>query len=196
MRAVGERRPELIVLEAALADLDGFEVARRVRELQGSGAPVPIIFLSARDDPADKAAGLRAGGDDYMSKPFSPEELVERVRAVLRRCDAVHRRAESLLVHGDLVLDTRTREVSRSSRSISLTPTEYRLLHFFRGQRPSRAHRDQILVNVWGYEFGGNASVLETYICYLRQKLAGTGPPLIHTVRGVGYVLRAERITP
>jgi two-component system OmpR family response regulator len=192
LHSVVDRRPDVLVLEAELADLDGFQVARRVRELEGAGSHVPIIFLSARAEPGDRAAGLRLGGDDYMAKPFSPEELVERVRAILRRCEGRDRPAGDRLLHADLVMDTGTREVWRNQRPVELSPTEYRLLHYLLSNARQVLTRDQILVHVWGYEFGGNASVLETYISYLRHKLDRAGPPLIHTIRGVGYTLREQ----
>lgn len=190
--AVEQRRPDLIVLDVMLPDLDGFEVARRLRQADGAGSHIPIIFLTARDATKDKVEGLRLGSDDYVVKPFSIEELIERVKAVLRRTHAVgpgtHR-----LEYGGLELDEETRDVWRAGRLIELTPTEYRLLHYLLANARKVLTREQILEHVWDYTFAGNASVLETYISYLRQKIDAEEPPLIHTVRGVGYSLRLPR---
>ncbi len=187
--AVEHNRPELIVLDVMLPDLDGFEVARRLRAGEGAGSPVPIIFLTARDTTADKVRGLRLGSDDYVTKPFSIEELIERVKAVLRRAGHTGP-GERRLSYADLELDEDTRDVWRSGRLIELTPTEYKLLHYLLANARRVLTRDQILEHVWDYTFAGNASVLETYISYLRHKIDDTDPPLIHTVRGVGYSLR------
>jgi two-component system OmpR family response regulator len=192
--AIERRRPDLIVLDVMLPDLDGFEVARRLRQTEGAGAHIPIIFLTARDTTHDKVEGLRLGGDDYVTKPFSIEELIERVKAVLRRASGVGP-GERKLSYADLALDEDTRDVWRAGKLIDLTPTEYKLLHYLLANARRVLTRDQILENVWDYTFAGNASVLETYISYLRQKIDAVDPPLIHTVRGVGYSLRlpAER---
>jgi two-component system OmpR family response regulator len=194
LAAVERRRPDLIVLDVMLPDLDGFEVARRLRQAEGAATRVPIIFLTARDTTHDKVAGLRLGGDDYVTKPFSIEELIERVKAVLRRASGVGP-GERKLSYADLELDEDTRDVWRAGKLVELTPTEYRLLHYLLANPRRVLTRDQILENVWDYTFAGNASVLETYISYLRQKIDAVDPPLIHTVRGVGYSLRlpAER---
>lgn len=187
--AVASRRPDLVVLDVMLPDLDGFEVARRLRRSEGAGPKVPIIFLTARDATADKVEGLRLGSDDYVTKPFSIEELIERVKAVLRRSRGVGA-GEGTLGYADLELDPETRDVWRGGRLVELTPTEYRLLHYLLSNARKVLTRDQILEHVWDYTFAGNASVLETYISYLRHKVDVDGPPLIHTVRGVGYSLR------
>ncbi|HLY84511.1 MAG TPA: response regulator transcription factor [Acidimicrobiales bacterium] len=187
--AVGRRRPDLIVLDVMLPDLDGFEVARRLRGSEGAGIRVPIIFLTARDTTADKIQGLRLGSDDYVTKPFSIEELVERVKAVLRRAGGAGP-GERRVSYADLELDEDTRDVWRAGRLIDLTPTEYKLLHYLLVNARRVLTRDQILEQVWDYTFAGNASVLETYISYLRHKIDEVDPPLIHTVRGVGYSLR------
>jgi two-component system, OmpR family, response regulator len=187
--AVGRQRPDLIVLDVMLPDLDGFEVARRLRESEGAGTRVPIIFLTARDTTADKVQGLRLGSDDYVTKPFSIEELIERVKAVLRRAGGAGP-GERRLSYADLDLDEDTRDVWRAGRLIELTPTEYKLLRYLLVNARRVLTRDQILEHVWDYTFSGNASVLETYISYLRHKIDEGGPPLIHTVRGVGYSLR------
>ncbi len=187
--SIAGRRPDLVILDVMLPDLDGFEVARRLRQAEGAGAKVPIIFLTARDSTQDKVEGLRLGSDDYVTKPFSIEELIERVRAVLRRssgADAVSTR----LSYADLELDEETRDVWRAGKLVSLTATEYKLLHYLLRNARRVLTREQILEHVWDYTFSGNASVLETYISYLRQKIDTVDPPLIHTIRGVGYSLR------
>ena len=189
LEAVERHRPDLVVLDVMLPDLDGFEVARRLRTSEGAGPRVPIIFLTARDTTADKVQGLRLGSDDYVTKPFSIEELIERVKAVLRRAGGAGP-GERRLSYADLELDEDTRDVWRAGRLIELTPTEYKLLHYLLANARRVLTRDQILEQVWDYSFAGNASVLETYISYLRHKIDEVGPPLIHTVRGVGYTLR------
>jgi two-component system OmpR family response regulator len=187
--AVAQRRPDLIVLDVMLPDLDGFEVARRLRQAEGAGTRVPVIFLTARDTTQDKVDGLRLGSDDYVTKPFSIEELIERVKAVLRRSTGVGP-GERRLAYADLELDEDTRDVWRAGTLIELTPTEFKLLHYLLSNARRVLTRDQILEQVWDYTFAGNASVLETYISYLRHKVDAIEPPLIHTVRGVGYSLR------
>ena len=191
LEAVDRRKPDLILLDVMLPDLDGFEVARRLRDSGKPGAQVPVIFLSARDSTADKVEGLRLGSDDYVTKPFSVEELVERVRAVLRRAGG-QGPAGRRLAYADLELDEDTRDVWRSGRLIELTPTEYKLLHYLLSNARHVLTRDQILEHVWDYTFAGNSSVLETYVSYLRRKVDEEDPPLIHTVRGVGYTLRVS----
>jgi len=190
--AVAARPPALIVLDVMLPDLDGFEVARRLRREEGASTRIPVIFLTARDTTQDKVEGLRLGSDDYVTKPFSIEELVERVKAVLRRSSGVGP-GESKLSFADLELDEETRDVWRGGRLIELTPTEFKLLRYLLANARRVLTRDQILEAVWDYTFAGNASVLETYISYLRQKVDATEPHLIHTVRGVGYCLRLPR---
>ncbi len=187
--AIEKRRPDLVVLDVMLPDLDGFEVARRLRQAEGAGTRVPVIFLTARDATADKVEGLRLGSDDYVTKPFSIEELIERVKAVLRRSSGVGP-GEHRLSYADLELDEDTRDVWRGGHRIELTPTEYKLLGYLLANARRVLTRDQILEHVWDYTFAGNASVLETYISYLRHKVDAFEPPLIHTVRGVGYTLR------
>jgi two-component system OmpR family response regulator len=190
--AIEKRRPDLIVLDVMLPDLDGFELARRLRQSEGAGTRVPVIFLTAKDTTQDKVQGLRLGSDDYVTKPFSIEELVERVKAVLRRASGAGP-GEHKLSFADLELDEDTREVWRDGRLIELTPTEYKLLHYLLSNARRVLTRDQILEHVWDYTFAGNASVLETYISYLRHKVDADAPALIHTVRGVGYTLREPR---
>jgi two-component system OmpR family response regulator len=189
LEAIERRRPDVMVLDVMLPDLDGFEVARRLRKREGAGTRVPILFLTAKDTTADKVAGLRLGVDDYVTKPFSIEELIERVRAVLRRSTG-HGAGQNRLAYADLELDEDTREVWRSGQSIELTPTEYRLLHYMLSNARKVLTRQQILERVWDYTFEGNSSVLETYVSYLRQKVDVFDPPLIQTVRAVGYTLR------
>ncbi|MGN6692594.1 MAG: response regulator transcription factor [Aquihabitans sp.] len=190
--AVVRRAPDLMILDVMMPELDGFEVARRLRLDEGAATRIPIIFLTAKDATQDKVQGLRLGSDDYVTKPFSIEELVERVKAVLRRSSGLSS-GESKLTFADLELDEETREVWRDGRLIELTPTEYKLLRYLLANARRVLTRDQILEAVWDYTFAGNASVLETYISYLRQKVDATDPPLIHTVRGVGYSLRLPR---
>ncbi|HLF41688.1 MAG TPA: response regulator transcription factor [Acidimicrobiia bacterium] len=189
LAAVERRRPDLIILDVMLPDLDGFEVTRRLRQAEGASHRVPIIFLTARDTTQDKIEGLRLGSDDYVTKPFSIEELIERVRAVLRRSTGAGP-GEGRLSYADLELDEETRDVWRAGKLVDLTATEYKLLHYLLSNARKVLTRDQILAHVWDYSFSGNASVLETYISYLRHKIDSVDPPLIHTVRGVGYTLR------
>jgi two-component system OmpR family response regulator len=182
-------RPQLMVLDVMLPDMDGFEVAERLGAQRGQ---VPIIFLTARDATEDKLRGLTTGGDDYMTKPFSLEELVARIRIILRRTgDAAA--DSSVLRFVDLELDEDTREVSRAGQPIELTATEYRLLRYLMFNPRRVLTRSQVLEHVWDYDFRGDARVLETYISYLRKKLDAYGEPLIQTVRGVGYALRPAR---
>jgi two-component system OmpR family response regulator len=182
-------KPQLMVLDIMLPDSDGFEVARR---LGAQRAEIPIIFLTARDATEDKIRGLSMGGDDYVTKPFSLEELVARIRTVLRRTGKAEADS-SRLDFEDVTLDDDTREVERAGAPIDLTATEYRLLRYFMLNPRRVLTREQILNHVWDYDFGGDARVLETYVSYLRKKLDAHGPGLIHTVRGVGYALRAPR---
>jgi two-component system OmpR family response regulator len=192
LSAIEARRPDLVLLDVMLPDLDGFDVAKRLRQSEGAAMRIPIIFLTARDATRDKVEGLRLGVDDYVTKPFSVEELVERVKAVLRRTAGTENRTHTLTFH-DLALDEETRDVWRGGRFIDLTPTEYKLLHYLLSNARRVLTREQILEAVWDYTFAGNASVLETYISYLRHKIDDVDPPLIHTVRGVGYTMRLPR---
>jgi two-component system OmpR family response regulator len=187
--AVASFKPHLMVLDVMLPDMEGFEVASR---LGAQRAGVPIIFLTARDATEDKVRGLTGGGDDYMTKPFSLEELVARIRTILRRTGAAEPES-SCLTFEDLELDEDTREVTRAGQTIELTATEYRLLRYLMLNPRSVLTRAQLLDHVWNYDFGGDGRVLETYVSYLRKKLDASGPPLIKTVRGVGYALRAPR---
>ena len=187
--AVNDFRPALVVLDVGLPDQDGFELVQRLRN---DGHKVPIIFLTARDATEEKVHGLTVGGDDYVTKPFSLEELVARIRVVLRRHDA-GAAASGVLTLADLELDEEGYEVRRAGERIDLTRTEFRLLRYLLINAGRVLSRAQILDHVWEYDFGGDASVLETYISYLRHKIDRVEPPLIHTVRGVGYVLRVPR---
>ncbi len=187
--ALGEialHRPHLVVLDVMLPDLDGFEVARRLRQ---EGRRVPILFLTAKDATEDKVRGLTLGGDDYVTKPFSLEELLARIRAVLRRVGAGEE-ASSVLAFADLELNEETREVFRGTQPVELTPTEFKLLRYLMLNPRRVLSKAQILDHVWEYDFGGDANVVETYISYLRKKIDTLGPPLIHTLRGAGYSLR------
>ena len=178
--------PDLVVLDVMLPDLDGFDVRRRMGE---RGEDIPVLFLTARDATEDKVRGLSIGGDDYVTKPFSLEELIARVRAVLRRTGAL-RSVTSTLRFEDLEMDEETYEVRRGARRIELTPTEYKLLRFMLVNPKRVLTKAQILDHVWNYDFGGDASIVETYISYLRKKVDAEGPKLIRTVRGFGYALR------
>ncbi|HWW91076.1 MAG TPA: response regulator transcription factor [Solirubrobacteraceae bacterium] len=189
LSAVSRFKPHLMVLDVMLPDMEGFEVASR---LGAQRAGVPIIFLTARDATEDKLRGLTGGGDDYMTKPFSLEELVARIRTILRRTGQASPES-GRLVFEDLELDEESREVTRGGAPIELTATEYRLLRYLMLNPRRVMTRAQLLDHVWNYDFGGDGRVLETYISYLRKKLDAHGPSLIKTVRGVGYALRAPR---
>jgi two-component system OmpR family response regulator len=178
-----------MVLDVMLPDMEGFDVAEK---LGNRRADVPIVFLTARDATPDKVRGLTSGGDDYVTKPFSLEELVARIRTILRRTGRVEAETH-VLAFDDLEMDEETREVTRAGEPIELTATEYRLLRFFLLNPRRVLSRGQLLDNVWEYDFGGDGRVLETYVSYLRKKLDVHGPSLIHTVRGVGYALRLPR---
>jgi two-component system response regulator MprA len=182
------RRPDLVVLDWMLPGLDGVGVLRALRAEDGT----PVLMLTARDTVADRVVGLDAGADDYLVKPFAPEELLARVRALLRRGPAAPTGTQPLR-YADLVIDQGAHEVWRGSRRVTLSPKEYELLAMFLRHPRQVLRREQVLEQVWGYDFGGNGNVLEVYVGYLRAKTeAGGEPRLIHTVRGVGYVLREE----
>src|SRR4029079_2704255 len=183
--AAEETPPDLIVLDVMLPNIDGLEVTRRLRQ---SGIKVPILFLTARDSVEDKIAGLSIGGDDYVTKPFSLGEIVARVRAILRRTTG-EVPMDGKLRFADLVMDEDTHEVWRNNAPIQLTATEFNLLRYFMSNPRHVLSKNQILDNVWHYDFGGDASVVETYVSYLRRKLGE--PRLLYTVRGVGYALAA-----
>lgn len=176
----------LVVLDVNLPDLAGFAVCRKLR---AAGDPIPVIFLTARDDPADLRAGFGGGGDDYLTKPFSLEELLLRIEAVLRR-SRNHEAAPARLVCGTLVLDEDAHRVWRGESEIELSPTEFRLLRYLLLNRDRVVSKRQILEHVWDYDYGGEASAVETYVSYLRRKLDDRDGRLIRTMRGFGYVLR------
>jgi two-component system OmpR family response regulator len=180
-------RPALVVLDIMLPDHDGLEVMRRLRR---DGLDAGVVFLTAREETQDKVAGLELGADDYVTKPFSLEELVARVRAVLRRLEANRDARPERLAFADLELDEATHEVHRAGRPITLTATEFRLLRYFLLNPRRVLSKAQLLEHVWDYDVVGEGTVVETYISYLRRKLGAMGPPLLHTVRGVGYALR------
>ena len=186
LRAAAEFQPDIVVLDLMLPDLDGFTVLDRMR---AAGAMVPVVFLTARDGTADRVAGLTRGGDDYLVKPFSVEELMARLRAVLRRSTGPSWK-RSVLKVSDLLMDEDTREVRRGGKLATLTPTEYELLRYLMRRSPAVLTKAQILDHVWEYDFGGRSNVVELVISHLRRKLDDGREPLIHTVRGVGYVLR------
>jgi two-component system OmpR family response regulator len=189
LESVTAYRPHLLVLDVMMPDLDGFEVLRRLSG-ERSASRLPVLFLTARDSLDDKLRGFTLGGDDYMTKPFSVEELIVRVRAILRR---VHGQGDDgRIAVGDLELNEESHEVFRGSVRIELTPTEFKLLHYLMLNAGRVVSKSQILDRVWNYDFDGNANVVEIYISYLRKKIDGLGPRLIHTIRGVGYSLRSS----
>jgi two-component system OmpR family response regulator len=187
LASIERQSPDLVVLDVGLPGVDGFEVCRRLR---AAGDQTPVVFLTARDADEDKISGFTKGGDDYLTKPFSLEELVARVRAVLRRTGP--QAPASRLRYADLELDEETLRVTRAGRPIQLSPTELKVLRFLLLNRERVLSKAQILDHVWDYDFGGNAGVVENYISYLRKKVDTVDPPLIHTVRGFGYVLRTD----
>jgi two-component system OmpR family response regulator len=186
LAAAQERTPDLVVLDVMLPDLDGLEVTRRLRS---DGVRVPILFLTARDAVEDKVAGLTLGGDDYVTKPFALAEVVARVHAILRRVGS-EPEENGILRFADIQMDENAHEVLRAGQPIPLTATEFNLLRFFLLNPRHVLSKSQILDHVWHYDFGGDGNVVETYVSYLRKKLEVAGPPLIHTVRLVGYALR------
>jgi two-component system OmpR family response regulator len=187
LRAAQEFRPDAVVLDVMLPDMDGLTVLRRMRAEVGD---VPTLFLTAKDAVADRIAGLTAGGDDYVTKPFSLEEVVARLRSLVRRTLAVGANEENLLVVGDLVMDEESHEVRRAGELVNLTATEFELLRYLMRNPRRVLSKAQILDRVWKYDFGGQANVVEIYICYLRKKIDAGRPPMIHTLRGAGYVLK------
>ncbi|OLE29323.1 MAG: DNA-binding response regulator [Actinobacteria bacterium 13_1_20CM_3_71_11] len=180
-----EERPDLVVLDVMLPDLDGFEVIKKLRD---GGTRTPVVFLTARDATDDKIRGLTLGGDDYVTKPFSLEELTARIRAVLRRTSG--QAGSARLTFADLELDEEAHEVWRNGGRISLSPTEFKLLRYLMANAGRVLSKGQILDHVWSYDFRGDDSIVESYISYLRRKVDSVEPRLIHTLRGVGYVLR------
>ena len=187
LRAAREDRPDAVVLDVMLPDMDGLEVLARLRR---QTPDVPVLFLTAKDAVEDRIAGLTAGGDDYVSKPFSLEEVVARLRGLLRRSGAAAVRNESQLVVGDLVLNEDSHEVSRGGVDIHLTATEFELLRYLMRNPRRVLSKAQILDRVWSYDFGGQANVVELYISYLRRKIDLGRLPMIHTRRGAGYLIK------
>ena len=187
VRRAKEFEPDAVVLDMMLPDFDGMEVLRRMR---GNHPNVPVLFLTAKDAVEDRVAGLTAGGDDYVTKPFSLEEVVARVRALMRRTTVIADDFSSLLVVGDLTMDEDSHEVTRAGQEINLTATEFELLRYLMRNPRRVLSKAQILDRVWNYDFGGQANVVELYISYLRKKIDAGRTPMIHTMRGVGYVLK------
>ena len=185
-------RPDAVVLDIMLPDFDGLEVLRRMR---ASLPDVPVLFLTAKDAVEDRVAGLTAGGDDYVTKPFSLEEVVARLRALMRRAGAQVSTERSVLTVGDLTLDEDSREVTRAGEQINLTATEFELLRYLMRNPRRVLSKAQILDRVWNYDFGGQANVVELYISYLRKKIDSGRAPMIHTMRGAGYVLKPAQET-
>ncbi|MEO5609585.1 MAG: response regulator transcription factor [Ornithinibacter sp.] len=187
VRAAKDFGPDVVVLDMMLPDFDGLEVLRRMR---GDDPNVPVLFLTAKDAIEDRVAGLTAGGDDYVTKPFSLEEVVARLRALMRRTAVSTDASGSLLVVGDLTMDEDSHEVTRGTDEIALTATEFELLRYLMRNPRRVLSKAQILDRVWNYDFGGQANVVELYISYLRKKIDAGREPMIHTMRGVGYVLK------
>ncbi len=189
LSVIREHKPDVVVLDIMLPDIDGLAVLSRLR---ADGNQVPILFLTAKDTMDDRIAGLTVGGDDYVTKPFSLEELVARLRALIRRSSiTLAASPDSRITVGDLELDEESYEVSRAGQQVELTATEFELLRYLMRNPRRVLSKVQILDRVWSYDFGGKSSVVEIYISYLRKKIDSLGPRMIHTVRGVGYMLKA-----
>ncbi|HVE25330.1 MAG TPA: response regulator transcription factor [Sporichthya sp.] len=186
LRVAKDFRPDAVVLDIMLPDMDGLAVMHRLR----ADADTPVLFLTAKDAVADRVAGLTAGGDDYVTKPFSLEEVVARLRSLVRRALAAGNASANRLVVGDLVMDEDSHEVRRGGVEINLTATEFELLRYLMRNPKRVLSKTQILDRVWKYDFGGQANVVEIYICYLRKKIDAGRAPMIHTLRGAGYVLK------
>ncbi len=187
VQAAQRHRPDLIVLDVMLPDMDGFEVLRRLRS---GGARTPVLFLTARDSTEDKVRGLTLGGDDYVTKPFSLEEVIARIQAVLRRTKGGPAEPPPRLVFADLELDEDSHEVWRGGKPVQLSPTEFKLLRYFMRNAGRVLSKMQILDHVWDYDFRGDTGIVESYVSVLRRKIDATEPHLLHTLRGVGYVMR------
>ncbi|WP_293767689.1 response regulator transcription factor [Sporichthya sp.] len=186
LRIARDFRPDAVVLDIMLPDMDGLAVMHKMR----AEADTPVLFLTAKDAVADRVAGLTAGGDDYVTKPFSLEEVVARLRSLVRRALAAGNASANRLVVGDLVMDEDSHEVRRAGVEINLTATEFELLRYLMRNPKRVLSKTQILDRVWKYDFGGQANVVEIYICYLRKKIDAGRTPMIHTLRGAGYVLK------
>jgi two-component system, OmpR family, response regulator len=191
VRKAEEFQPDLLVLDVMMPGMDGFDVVRRLRS---DGRHVPVLFLTARDSTEDKITGLTLGGDDYVTKPFSLEEVIARIRAILRRFTAEREASPTARRQfADLQLDDDTHEVWKAGDLVALSPTEFKLLRYFMDNAGKVVSKTQILDHVWNYDFGGDANIVESYVSYLRRKVDTTEPKLIHTLRGVGYTLRLPR---
>ncbi|MCX4679045.1 response regulator transcription factor [Streptomyces sp. NBC_01433] len=195
LERAAQHPPDLVLLDVMLPDMDGFEVIRRLREQPNVAmtdrlGPIPVVFLTAREATQDKVNGLLLGGDDYVTKPFDLEELIARIQAILRRTMG---NPYSTLKMADLELDPEGHQVTRGGVPVRLSPTEFRLLHFLLSNPGSTVSKSQILEHVWRYDFGGDPSIVDSYISYLRRKIENGGPKLIHTVHGIGYVMRGPR---
>lgn len=189
---IASDHPDLVVLDIAMPGIDGIEVVERLRR---NGVTTPVVFLTARDAPADRVKGLHLGADDYITKPFGLEELLARMEAILRRVSPGDRWLRQITV-GDLRIDQDGREVRRAGTRIEMSRTEFNVLEFLMMNADRVVSKQQILEYVWQYDFGGESTVVETYISYLRKKIDKLGPPMIHTMRGVGYVLRGPAENP
>ncbi|WP_084964530.1 response regulator transcription factor [Thermoactinospora rubra] len=185
--AVQRQRPDLVVLDVMLPDMDGFEVVRRLRS---GGSATPVVFLTARDAVEDKIHGLTIGGDDYVTKPFSLEEVVARIKAVLRRTAGETQGPPPRLTFADIELDEESHEVWRGGKPVALSPTEFKLLRYFMTNAGRVLSKPQILDHVWDYDFRGEVGIVESYVSVLRRKIDNGNPRLIHTLRGVGYIMR------
>ena len=192
LHTAAQIRPDIVVLDVMLPDCDGFTLARRLRAQHDA---LPVLFLTARDSVDDRIAGLTAGGDDYVTKPFSLEELVLRLRAILRRTQPARdgETSTTTVTYADLVLDEEAHEVRRAGQLVQLSPTEFNLLRYLMLNAGKVVSKTQILERVWNYDFGGDSRIVESYISYLRRKIDRSNLPLIHTIRGVGYTLRLPR---
>jgi two-component system OmpR family response regulator len=190
LTVAGEYPPDLAVLDVLLPDFDGFQVAQKLR---ADGRTLPVLFLTARDPAPDRLSGLTALGDDWLPKPFSLEEVVQRIRALLRRGNPGGDGNDAVLRYADLELDEDAHEVRRAGQPVELSPTEFNLLRYLLTNAGRVVSKAQILDRVWSYDFGGDGRIVESYVYYLRRKLDRLGPTMIHTVRGVGYALRLPR---
>jgi two-component system OmpR family response regulator len=190
LAAAEQYQPDLVVLDVMLPDLDGFEVARKLRE---KGQTTPVLFLTARHSVEDRISGLTVGADDYVTKPFSLEEVVLRIRAILRRARMAGPSDDGVLRYADLEMDEDAHVVKRAGKIVDLSPTEFNLLRYLMDNAGRVVSKAQILDRVWNYDFGGDGRIVESYIYYLRKKVDRWDPPLIHTLRGVGYSLRLPR---